>query len=153
MTDSAGFWERALASLVDFALLLAGIAVLLLPTAAGVTWLMLGSSHAEDLVFVERVARWITYAEIVVLGWPYFALLESSSWQATVGKRVLGLHVTDEGGRRLTGGAASRRYFSKLLSGAILGLGFLMAAFSERGEALHDRLTGTRVARVKKHST
>jgi uncharacterized RDD family membrane protein YckC len=149
VTDAAGFLDRALASMIDCALLLVVVAILLVPTAAGVTAIMTLSPYAGDLEVVERVAGWVTYAEIIVLGWLYSALLESSSWEATVGKRLLGLRVTDEAGSRVTFGAASRRYLSKLVSGAILGVGFLMAAFSERGQALHDRLTGTRVGHLE----
>jgi uncharacterized RDD family membrane protein YckC len=106
------------------------------------------SPYADDLEFAQRVAGWLTYAELIVLGWPYSALLESSSWQATIGKRVLKLRVTDEVGRKITFGRANARYGAKLISAAIFGLGFLMAALSERRQALHDKLTRTRVVKV-----
>jgi uncharacterized RDD family membrane protein YckC len=145
--NAAGFWDRAIATIIDLTLLTAVVAFLLVPTAAGLTFMMARSPYADDVDFVGRVAGWLTYVQVVVLGWPYSSLLESSSWQATVGKRVLGLRVTDEAGNRVTLGAANRRYAAKLVSGAILGVGFLMAAFSERHQALHDRLTSTRVER------
>ena len=80
-----------------------------------------------------------------VLGWLYFALCESSAWQATPGKRVLGLRVTDLEGRRLGFARATGRYFGKLLSAFFLCIGFLMVAWTQRKQGLHDLLAQTLV--------
>jgi uncharacterized RDD family membrane protein YckC len=77
-----------------------------------------------------------------MIQWVYFALLESSPWQASLGKRMLGLKVTDLEGRRISFGRASARYFCTLLSGFILMAGFIMIAFTQKKQALHDILTG-----------
>jgi uncharacterized RDD family membrane protein YckC len=82
-----------------------------------------------------------------VLNWLYFSLLESSSWQATLGKKALGLEVTDLAGRRISFGRATGRFFAKYISAIILMIGFLMAAFTEKKQALHDILAGTLVIR------
>ena len=79
--------------------------------------------------------------------WLYEALMTSSSWQATVGKRVLNLKVTDDFGNRISFGRATARYFSKILSGMILCIGFIMAAFTDRKKALHDMIAGTVVVK------
>lgn len=78
-----------------------------------------------------------------VPAWPYFALLESSRAQATLGKRLFGLRVTDQSGRRLELGRASLRHFSKLLSVLPFCLGFIVIAFSTRKRGWHDMVAGT----------
>jgi len=92
-------------------------------------------------------ARLSTNGLSVVAGWLYFSLCESSSWQGTVGKKVLGLRVTDMNGHRIGFGKATGRYFGKILSGLILGVGFIMIAFSEQKQGLHDMLAGTLVVK------
>ncbi len=64
----------------------------------------------------------------------------SSSTQSTLGKLAMGIFVGDANGNRLTIGRAALRYFGKILSALILGIGFLMAAFTENKQALHDKL-------------
>ncbi|EPR41216.1 RDD domain containing protein [Desulfovibrio sp. X2] len=83
----------------------------------------------------------------VSLSWGYYALFESSPWQATPGKRLLNLFVTDLSGRRLGFGRASARFFGKFVSGFIFLLGYIMAAFTRRRQALHDMIAGTLVLR------
>jgi uncharacterized RDD family membrane protein YckC len=82
-----------------------------------------------------------------MLSWIYYASLESSAWQATLGKKILGLKVTDLAGNRISFARASGRFFGKIVSGMILGIGFLMAGFTERKQALHDILAGCLVLR------
>jgi uncharacterized RDD family membrane protein YckC len=84
---------------------------------------------------------------LLAVNWLYEALLTSSSWQATVGKKILGLKVTDEVGNRISFGRASGRYFAKILSSMLLFIGYIMAAFTDRKRALHDMLAGTVVRR------
>ena len=78
---------------------------------------------------------------------------ESSRWQATPGKRVLGLVVADCDGRRLKTGHALQRYLASSLSWLSLNIGHAMAALPPRYLALHDRISDTRVlgARAGKH--
>ena len=79
--------------------------------------------------------------------WLYYALFESSSWQGTPGKRALGLFVTDMQGRRISFARATGRYFGRFISTAILFIGYLMIAFTERKQALHDMLADCLVLR------
>ncbi len=74
---------------------------------------------------------------------PYFVFLESSRWQATVGKRILKIKVGDYDGNRISIGKALLRLFGKWLSGQILLIGYLMAFFTEKNQALHDFLAKT----------
>ena len=80
-----------------------------------------------------------------VAQWLYFALMEASSNQGTLGKMAMGIKVTDTMGYPITFGRATGRYFGKILSGAILMIGYIMAAFTERKQALHDMMAGTLV--------
>lgn len=81
--------------------------------------------------------------------WLYFASLESSKWQATIGKRVLGLKVVDLKGKRVSFWRATARYFSKLLSRLILMIGFLMILWTKKKQALHDKIASTLVILCK----
>lgn len=80
----------------------------------------------------------------------YHALLESSAWQATVGKRVLGLCVTDERGARITLTRAAARHVSRLLCQFTLLIGYLMIMLTARGQGLHDKVAGTLVIRGRR---
>jgi uncharacterized RDD family membrane protein YckC len=73
--------------------------------------------------------------------------MESGSMQGTLGKKLLGIKVTDMEGGRIGFGRATGRYFGKILSGMIFMVGFLMAAFTEKKQALHDMLAGTLVVK------
>ena len=78
-----------------------------------------------------------------VVAWLYFALQESSGWMATFGKRAMGLAVQGVDGRQLSFTQASVRWLGRWLSGLLFGLGYLLAAFNERRQTLHDLLAGT----------
>lgn len=78
-----------------------------------------------------------------VLAWLYFALQESSGWMATLGKRAMGLAVQGVDGRQLSFIQATIRWAGRWLSGLLFGLGYLLAGFTERRQALHDLLAGT----------
>jgi len=75
----------------------------------------------------------------------YWGLFESSPLQATPGKMVLRIKVTDIEGNRISFWRAVGRYFSKIVSGLILGIGYLMIAFTEKKQGLHDIMAGTLV--------
>jgi uncharacterized RDD family membrane protein YckC len=75
----------------------------------------------------------------------YSVLSESSALQGTLGKRALGLRVTDLNGRRIRFGRAVGRYLAHILSTWLWFAGFIMAAFTSRRQALHDILAGTLV--------
>jgi uncharacterized RDD family membrane protein YckC len=77
----------------------------------------------------------------------YEAWLTSTSKQATVGKMVFRMKVTDMEGRRISFGRALGRHFGKYISGAILCIGYIMQAFTEKRQALHDMLASTLVVR------
>lgn len=76
--------------------------------------------------------------------WLYFALMESSEKQATLGKIALGIVVTDLYGNRISFGKATGRYFGKFIS-AIFLIGYILAFSNPRKQALHDTMAGTLV--------
>jgi uncharacterized RDD family membrane protein YckC len=75
-----------------------------------------------------------------IFTWIYYAGFESSHLGATPGKWALGIYVTDLEGKRISFGRASGRYFGKIVSGLILGIGYMMAGFTEKFQALHDTM-------------
>ena len=125
-TAYAGFWVRVLAAILDGLVL------------SAVGWL-LGRGTQDDYT--------ISTAASIVVGWLYFAFMESGPKQGTLGKIVLGLIVTDEQGRKIDFARASIRHFSKYLSAILLCIGFLMVAFDARKQGLHDKLAKTLVLR------
>jgi len=87
---------------------------------------------------------------LFVLSWIYHAWMESSEYQATLGKMALGLTVTDLMDQRLTFGRASGRFFARIVSNLIpLEIGYIMAGFTEKKQALHDMIAGCLVLRKR----
>ena len=85
---------------------------------------------------------------VLIVGWLYYAGMESSEHQGTLGKMALGLLVTDMEGQRVTFGRASGRYWAKLITGMVpLYIGFIMAGFTEKKQALHDMIASCLVLR------
>lgn len=78
----------------------------------------------------------------VILGWLYFAIMESSSKQGTLGKMAFGIKVTDLSGNAISFGRATVRHFGKILSTIILLVGYLMVAFTAKKQGLHDMIAG-----------
>ena len=136
----AGFWMRFLAYLVDSLL----ISAVFFPLGIGVGLAIAASGDDGNSPLLPVVRLGINGVSFAA-GWLYYALLESSSWQGTVGKKLLGLKVTDPNGNRISFGRATGRYFAKILSGMICFIGFVMVAFTERKQGLHDMLAGTLV--------
>jgi uncharacterized RDD family membrane protein YckC len=141
-----GFWIRFLAVMIDAILL----SIVLLPariimfSVVGVHRVPMGPLGHRG---VAPVFALMPIMSVVNVGaaWLYEALLTSSSWQGTVGKKVLNLKVTDEAGARISFSRATGRHFAKFLSAMILMIGFIMAAFTDRKRALHDIIAGTLV--------
>lgn len=77
----------------------------------------------------------------------YFIGFEASRWQATPGKRMLGLRVRDIAGRRLGLAQSAARFIAGSVSWLSLNLGHALAGWRRDGRALHDLIAGTRVDR------
>ena len=151
----AGFWLRFVAYLID-AIVLGIFAVPILIGAAmllGLGTTLMDIPHHRDPFdngLPPAIAGFIALCGLVVIvgTWLYYALLESSEWQATLGKKIMGLEVTDMAGARVTFGRATGRHFAKLITSLIpLGIGYILAGFTEKRQALHDMLASCLVLR------
>ena len=136
----AGFWLRFAAYLIDSILL----GLIFFPLGLGLGLMMGATGNNQNPELMLGLNGGLNMVSLVVT-WLYSSLLESSSWQGTVGKKLVGLRVTDLDGRRISFGRATGRHFGKILSGLICLVGFIMAAFTEKHQALHDQLAGTLV--------
>jgi len=152
----AGFWLRFVAYIIDGFILGFATFVLLVPLfflMGGAAILTTFTHHIGEEPNPAAIGSIVFFA--IVLGglsiighWLYFAYLESGEKQATWGKQVLGLYVTDLAGNRVTFGRASGRFFAKLITGLIpLGIGYIMAGFTQRKQALHDMIASCLVLR------
>lgn len=132
----AGFWRRFVASIVDG----------LLVQMVQFLWLLpMKISSDNDSTLGGEV--FVSFG-IFILNLLYFGLMESSPWQATLGKRWLGLKVVDESGQRITFSRALGRSLGKILSFVLLGIGYLMVIWTKRKQGLHDKMAGTCVIHV-----
>src|SRR5258708_1105900 len=125
-----GFWVRVLAYLVESVIMLT-LCILLIAGAA-----FLGDFGAMVIGAVGILGPLL-----------YWGILQASPRQATFGKSLLGLKVTDSDGERLSLVRSLVREIAKIVSGIPMGLGFLLAAFTGRKQALHDMLASTTVVR------
>jgi len=128
----AGFWKRFAASIIDGVILM-------------VCGLIIGG-------FIGFVYRFTAGTSVgagalgnlggIILGWLYFAIMESSSTQGTLGKMALGIKVTNLSGDRISFGRATGRHLGKIISAFIFFIGYLMVAFTSRKQGLHDMIAG-----------
>jgi uncharacterized RDD family membrane protein YckC len=145
-TRYAGFWIRFVAALIDVVVLqivtwpLSHWPALMQPFSymhLQIPWLGFQSVHLAGRFVFGLLAKWL-----------YEASMESSPKQGTLGKMALSLRVIDLEGNRISFARASARHFAKLIS-LIFFVGFIMAGFTERKQALHDMIVDTLVLRVR----
>jgi len=92
--------------------------------------LHLASNSLQELIFIV-----------------YYSIMESSKYQATLGKIVMGIKVVDQYGQRISLPKAILRNLSKILSALLLGIGYIMIIFDERKQGLHDKIADTFVVK------
>jgi len=154
LEDHAGFWKRVAAYILDAIILY--IPNLFIMKAMGgdaaqetmkqAVMAAPGDLHVMMTAYEQFYSTMSTAVIITtVLAWLYFAVCESSPWQATVGKLALGIRVTDMHGNRISIPRALGRYAAKYLSTLILCIGFLMVGWTRRKQGLHDMIAGTLV--------
>jgi len=139
----ASFWKRLVALIIDTVLIdvvsyilgfIVGLIIGFAGTAAG---------FAQDaLVSMAGIIGLIAGLCVFLL---YYALFESSVKQATLGKMAMGIKVIDVYGNKLTFGKALLRAAGKFISLILIGLGCLVAAFTEKKQAMHDFIAKTLV--------
>ena len=143
----AGFWMRFAAYLIDGFIVsfISGIIFIPISLITGVSMFSLFKDDVSDAEKAAYVFGFIGIIAVMVIlviivQWLYYALQESSESQATLGKRAMGIIVTDLHGNRITFLNATGRHFGKIISGAIMNIGYIMAGFTEKKQALHDIL-------------
>jgi uncharacterized RDD family membrane protein YckC len=155
-TNYAGFWLRLVAIIIDGIIIAVAQSFIIVPLLAAVG---LGfASNAENMDFsdpeqsagmIAGIAAliggyWILAMCIQIL---YFTFMESSKNQATVGKMAMGLIVTDLNGGKLDFSKALVRNLCKIISNLTMFIGYIMAGFTEKGQALHDMIASTLVVK------
>ncbi len=137
----AGFWKRAAALFIDS--FVVGIVAGMIGAMFGVMMIaVIGAGGDEGLAVLLQVINQII---ALVLGATYFGWMHSSSMQASVGKLAVGIKVTRSDGTRITFMRGFGRYFGYVLSSLTLGIGLIMAGFTDRKRALHDMISDTLV--------
>ena len=139
----AGFWKRFVAYLLDQIIIGVIGFFIVVPFLAMIGFSIFSSDFemTDELVYTLITA----YFSVIILGvaaeWLYFALMESMKG-ATLGKMALGIIVTDMQGNRISFGRATGRYFAKIISSLTMLIGYIMAGFTQKKQALHDMIAG-----------
>ncbi|QQR68456.1 MAG: RDD family protein [Alphaproteobacteria bacterium] len=147
-TSYAGFWWRVLASFLDITFIY--IAFIVVGFVMGIVVGLTDPSSLKKLVDEPAVLGLVFLASVfisTILIWLLCAGFESSKYQATPGKMVCRLIVTDKNGNRISFGRATGRHFAKALSNITLCIGYLMVCWTKRKQGLHDILASTLVLR------
>lgn len=138
-----GFLRRLAAALIDGALLSLGGVLFGLLFIGGASLALAFAGMSPDSAM--EVAKKGSLVAGGLAAWLYFALMESSSRQATLGKAAVGLLVTDQQGQQISFLRATARFWGKAASASVLGIGLMMAAFTRKKQAMHDVIAGTLV--------
>jgi uncharacterized RDD family membrane protein YckC len=143
----AGFWRRFAAIIIDGILL----SILVIPLR-----MALGLFGLNPAIEASRQGNFAALYFAALFGWgtlisyalqiTYYVYFISQKG-ATLGKMLMGVKVVTVSGGPISVGRAFGRYFAQILSGLILGIGFIMAAFDDQKRALHDHICNTRVIR------
>jgi uncharacterized RDD family membrane protein YckC len=144
--EYAGFWLRVWAGAID--VVLEATVALAITGIVGWITLLIGRHYGLSSI-TARYITGIAFILVLAIGaWLYAAFTESSNRRATVGKRIIGLQVVTSSGGKLSFGQASVRHFMKFLSLFTVAVGFLMAAWTKRHQALHDMPADCVVVRI-----
>lgn len=150
----AGFWKRAIAFLIDGIVLAIPStlisALLIVPQVMSVVRMASANVEPSPEIMLPFVSKWMLsmvfiWISNIVLLWLYSAWMESSKYQATLGKMALGIKVVGAHGERISFARATGRTFAKFISHMILYFGDYMAGFTEKRQALHDMIATTYV--------
>jgi uncharacterized RDD family membrane protein YckC len=156
----AGFWLRLVAAIIDGLIISIPLAPIYIFVLIGIFRNSQDLQNLQDPTMVwtilgPKMFLFFTLGIVaVIVNWLYHGLFESSTWQATPGKKALGLIVTDLEGRQVTFGRASGRYFAgrgativPSLGGMYYFIDCICIGFTERKQAVHDRIASCLVLR------
>jgi len=149
----AGLGRRLIAFVVDFVLILLFdlVAAFVLGLTRGVQNLYFYLfQHAPVGSLTPEGTSMALYGSIIasygilliVIPWVYFAGFESSRSQATPGKLLMRIVVTDLEGNKPTFARVTLRHFAKIISTLVIFLGFLMIGLTRKRQGLHDKIAG-----------
>lgn len=147
MVPYGGFWWRVLAYFLDFIIISFASSFIGGILGIGLSLPMYSMGMDDNLIGGAAVLSMIGFN--FAINWLYFALLESSKLQGTLGKLAIGLVVTDMKGERISFLRATGRYFGKYLSTMLFLIGFIMVGLTSRKQGLHDLLASTLVYRTR----
>ncbi|MBK7855695.1 MAG: RDD family protein [Bacteroidetes bacterium] len=142
----AGFWRRFLAMFID-SLILGLVSSIVFSNS------QFKFSSDEPFMVFDTIPLFYSFNLLggiasFILNLIYYAALESSKYQATLGKMAMGIKVIDADGNRLSSQKAIVRYVCKIISAIILFIGYIMAAFDSKKQALHDKIADTLVIKI-----
>jgi len=139
----AAFWKRFAAAFIDnFVLAIAGAMIGVVIGGAGALSGDVSPEYSGLDAFIQIVS--------MLMGASYFGWMYASSHQASLGKMAVGIKVVRTDGSPIGFWRGFGRYFAMIPSALILMIGYLMAAFTARKQALHDMICDTLV--VDKHA-
>ena len=140
-----GFWIRFVAALIDG--FIVGIATFIITTVISLLGFGSAASMEDPDAMMATLGTALILQVIVILliSVLYYVIMESSSKQGTYGKILVGLKVVGLDGGQITFGKAFIRFLAKNFLSAILAIGFIMAAFTEKKQGLHDMIASTLV--------
>jgi len=154
-TNYAGFWLRFVAVIIDAIIVGVVQSFVILPILAVAGFNFASGVQNGDMSEAETVGMiagmmatmGTTILISTIIGILYYVLMETSKFQGTVGKIALGIIVTDVNGEKLDFSKALIRNLGKIISGIILYIGYIMAGFTEKKQALHDMIANTLVVK------
>ena len=153
-TNYASFGRRLVALIIDYIIIGIAQSIIIVPIMG-----MIGFGAVKNVENLENMndqqalglagaimgaGMVLNVVGLIAMG-IYFTLMHSSEKQASIGKMAMGIKVTDMNGNRITRQAAFIRYIGTIVSGAIIFIGYIMAAFTEKKQALHDMIANTLV--------
>ncbi len=144
----AGFWKRVAAYMIDAMVIGVATQIVQLVVMGLFFGLNASSMTNPETMFSSGAGILFVLALYLVplaMNAAYYAAFHASSKQATLGKMAVGIKVVRTDGTRISLARGVGRFFAAMLSGLTLGIGFLMAAFTERKQGLHDMICDTLV--------
>lgn len=154
----AGFWLRFAAYIIDQCVIGFAGFVLAVPIIIGIVAFGVNLSFMKNrdeffneggLMMVGGIIGLIILIALfsLVMSWLYYALMESSKYGGTLGKMAVSIKVVDLNGNRVSFGRASGRYFSRIITNMTMLIGYIIAGFTDKKQALHDMIASCLVIR------
>ncbi|WP_424244534.1 putative RDD family membrane protein YckC/Tfp pilus assembly protein PilE [Elusimicrobium posterum] len=141
----AGFWKRAVAYVIDTVILSFVSGILFFIVGIFIAGSGIASGGNSEPAPQEIAVLLLAYAVMILVTFLYFPIMESSKMQATVGKAAMSIKVTDLNGNKLSFWHALGRAFAKIISNLTFCIGYIVAGFTEKKQALHDMVASTLV--------